>query len=820
MNDEGAIEQREDIEKGEDGEVKLWSLEIKKATETEERWRRDGHEALKIYRRDVWFNNDSAKRRETFNILWANTETISPILYNSTPRPDIRRRYRDKDPLGKAVAEVCERSITYTLDAQDFDVPMMAAVNDSLLPGRAVTRVRYVPSFATKSKVEEAGTNAPDEPEEELAFEEVKFEQVQWDDFRRGPGKSWFQVPWVAFRHKLTKDQIKEKFPGFEDKIHYDATITDDDNRKDDGNDDNDKLIFKRALIWEVWDKETKQVIFFSPTYKDAILSKEPDQLKLRDFWPIPRPLYAIESSTNLIPSTLYSMYETLAKELEACTNRIKKIMEGLRLRGIYDSTIAELPKLFDSFDNSFVPAENIVRLMEAGGLEKAIWTLPIDMYAEVLVQLYQYRQALLKNIYEITGISDVLRGDTDPNETLGAQQLKADFASQRIQKNQKEVARYSRDLVRIATELIAERFNIDTLRLMTGLKFPTKEEKQQAQMQMQMQQQQAQQMGQPPQPPPPQLLEILQTPSWEEIKEVMEHDMMRDYRIDIETDSTIQAQQQEDQKNVTELLGGITKFFAEVAPAIEAGVMTIDTAKSMLLSAVRRFKLGREVEDAIENIEPQQQSKGVPQEEVEKQVQQAQQQAKQQVTETEGKLKENVIQEIKRAKDLANDAIKQAQQVEAQSKQQLTEVVEKTKAEIVRSSQVFDDAVKKFGDKLESEKARNALAEKAQKLAFDEQIFALKQQLGQVTKQYEDDGKNQTRSAAIEMVKSRDTAEQSAKTPKEGEKPVKVDGLEKFAAAMSKSVDSKVGEIEKVIEALDKPRKVVRKDGEITGIE
>ncbi len=47
MNDEGAIEQREDIEKGEDGEVKLWSLEIKKATETEERWRRDGHEALK-----------------------------------------------------------------------------------------------------------------------------------------------------------------------------------------------------------------------------------------------------------------------------------------------------------------------------------------------------------------------------------------------------------------------------------------------------------------------------------------------------------------------------------------------------------------------------------------------------------------------------------------------------------------------------------------------------------------------------------------------------------------------------------------------------
>lgn len=665
MEESGAIEKKSDIEKGEDGVVKRWLLELEAANKQEDRWQKDATVARKVYAREEYVDGDFAKRKETFNILWSNTETIRPALYNSTPRPDVRRRYRDKDPLGKAVAEVCERAASYTLDCQDFDAVMIQAVNDMLLDGRAITRIRYVPSFRSMdedSKVNEPDTDetpeGDDEPQLEVVYEEIKFEKVDRTCFRRGPGKTWEQVPWIGFLHKLTKDQVEEKFPDFVDKVGYDVNVNESEEKETRDENEKEHEVFKRCKVWEIWDKEKKEVIFFAPSYKDKVLHSEPDPLKLRDFWPIPQPLYAIENSDSLVPATPYSMYETLALELEKVTNRIRKILDGLRLRGIYDSRVGELESVFEAFDNEFKPATDLAALLEIGGLEKAIWTLPIDMYAKVLQQLYEYRQGLIHQIYEVTGISDIIRGDTNPNETLGAQQIKAQFGSQRLQRQQKAVQRYARDLIRMTIELIGERFSVETIQLMTGLQYPTLAQKQQIQAQLQMEQQMAQraqviarQTGQQLPPPQsqvsPQQQALLQLPSWDEIKRITENDFMRDFRVDIETDSTIEAEQQKDQQNITELLTGITNFMQSVAEPIQSGVMTVDVAKAMLLAAVRRFRLGRQVEDAIESIEqPQQQGpQGVDPAEVEKQVQQIQQkyqqQADKQVAEAQAKLNE-----------------------------------------------------------------------------------------------------------------------------------------------------------------------------------
>jgi len=827
MEEIGSIEEKSDIEKGQDGVVRRWLLEIKAADKSEDQWRKSAAEALKIYSSEDYNNDDFAKRKETFNILWANTETVRPVLYNSTPRPDIRRRYRDKDPLGKAVSEVCERAVSYTLDAQDFDVTMIAAVNTMLLPGRSITRVRYVPSF---NDVE--GQKDSDEPEEELAFEEVVFQDIQWDDFRRGPGKTWEQVPWIGFKHLLTKDEVNERFPDFSSKIKYDTMVTDYD--ENDYERDRDKDIFKRALIWEIWDKDEKEVIFFSPSYKDKVLLTEPDPLSLRDFWPIPRPLYAIENVGTLVPMTKFSMYETLAKELESVTNRIRKILNGLRLRGIYDSRLGEIEKLFDSFDNSFIPAENIAGLLEAVGsdLSKAIWTLPIQMYSDVLIQLYEYRQGLIRQIYEITGISDVIRGDTNPNETLGAQQLKADYGSQRMQREQREVQRYARDLIRMTVELISEKFDVDTLRLMTGLSFPTNEEKQKAQAQIQMQQQQAQQQHQQasmlaqqqgqqvppfqPQPPDEKIVKMLQSPSWEDIQEVMSNDMMRDYRIDIETDSTIQSQQQQDQKNITELLKGITDFIAGVAEPIAAGFLTIEAAKAMLLSAVRRFKLGREVEDAIEDIEaPKNQNQGVPQEQVQQQMQQVQQQAKEQVQKSEQEFKQHAQEYKQRCTQQAGDAQAKAKEFEQRCKAMLDEGLKKAQMEVA------------------TEKARNKLAEEALNLDQERQLFEIEKKL-HIDAMHNDNTKHANElNAAVTVYQADKNSEQAEKTNKEaneheakdvenksGDSVVKIDGLDNVLSMLGNLFKSKEVSMQNIVKELNKPRTVTRDDdGDITGI-
>jgi hypothetical protein len=56
----------------------------------------------------------------------SNIETLLPAIYNSTPSPDVRRRFGDRDPIAKSVSDIVERAISYSVDAYDFDAMMQA----------------------------------------------------------------------------------------------------------------------------------------------------------------------------------------------------------------------------------------------------------------------------------------------------------------------------------------------------------------------------------------------------------------------------------------------------------------------------------------------------------------------------------------------------------------------------------------------------------------------------------------------------------------------------------------------------------------------
>jgi hypothetical protein len=620
---EGTVEDKKQ-EKGEDGNVRRWLKEIDLSERTEKDWYSAVRNLLKVYNGDSFRDQEHTKRKETFNILWSNVETKRPSLYNSLPRPDIRRRFRDENPLGKVVSELLERCASFTIE-DGFEEEVVAGVNDMLLPGRAVTRLNYVPTIE----------------EEEVVYQEITFAQVQWDDFRRGAGRRWTEVPWVAFRHKFTKDQFKARFPDFVDNVTFTESAGEQDDNLD-KTDKTDKTIFKRTDVWEIWDKEEKEVVFISTSYKDKALETQDDPLGFRNFFPVPRPMYAIESSTSLIPTAEYTMYETLAKELELITNRLNRIIDGLRLRGVYDASLSEIEKLFDEQDNGFIPAEDISRLVETGGLDKAIWMLPIREMAEVLTHLYARRDSLVQEIYQITGISDLQRGQTKAEETLGAQQLKADFGSQRLQRQQREVQRYIRDLIRMATELIAENFSPEMLSQMSGMQFPTAEQKQ---AQMQEWQAAAAMAQQNQQPPPPQPEDV---PSWDDIMGVLKSDVLRAFLVDIETDSTIQAQQQQDEESITKLLTGIVQFMQGMGPVIESGVMSMEAGKAIMMASVRRFRLGREVEDALEQMGAEHQEQANPEDQAaqaEMQMKQQEMQANMQMSQAENQAKMQELQ-------------------------------------------------------------------------------------------------------------------------------------------------------------------------------
>lgn len=614
-----SLEKPSDAGQGSSGQVRRWLLELQLSDKEEKTWRKLAGKVLERYRGEVKRDDAFQRTRDTFNILWPNTETLTSSLYNSTPVPDVRRRFRDADPTGKIVAEILERSLSFALDVYDFDALMQAVVLDAVLPGRGLARVRYRPSFGPEPMQDAQGPvlNPQGEPVYPVVYEEVSCEHVQWDAFRRGPGKRWTEVPWIAFRHSMTREELVESFGPVGNEVKLSEPPDDDVKREEDPE---VRGIWKTAEVWEIWDKTRREVLFLAKSYKAKPLKVGRDPLGLKQFFPIPEPLYSIRQTDSLVPLPEFMQYETLADELDRVTARINKIIRGLKLRGIYDSTVSEFRKLFEADDNELIPAENVVSLMEKGGLEKSIWMLDIGKPAQVLVQLYQYREVLKNAIYEITGISDILRGATVASESATAQNLKSQWGTLRLQHRQKEVARFCRDLIRLKAELIAEKFQPQTLMLITGLQFPSRSEQQALQMQVKT----AEAMQQPV---PPDMRLALSRPVWEDIERVLRDDALRSFSIDIETDSTIAAQLSQDQRNVTELLTATGQFMQSMSGPMQAGILPVEVVKELLLSILRRFKFGNAVEDALEKLKAP-----VPEipKEIQAQIQQAQQQVQQ----------------------------------------------------------------------------------------------------------------------------------------------------------------------------------------------
>ena len=605
----GTLERPVDAGPGEAGEVSRWLMELELADKVEKDWRDSAAKVIDRYR-------DEGNRSDwKFNILWSNVEVMRPNLYGQTPKADVRPRHSDGNKVNAVAAELMERALNFTIESEDFDSPMQAVILDYLLPGRAVSRVRFEPVIE----------------DDVMTYARVKTVRWPYDRFRRGPGTVWDEVPWVAYAHHLTREEADRDFPDAQ--VNFDVVMDGVDKEKADEN----PSVFKRILVWEIHDKNNREVLFLAPSSKDRFLKREPDPLELDGFFDCARPLYAVESGTSLVPIAEYQMYRDQARELDRVTMRINRLIGALKVRGIYDSTITEFKDLLTSGDNEMIPTSSAGPAMAAGGLDKGIWMMPVEQVIKVIRELQIQREAIKQTIYEIMGIGDILRGSSNPNETLGAQQLKAQTGSMRMQRRQRDVQRLVRDLLRKTAELIGQNYTPELLSLMTGIQLPTAEQKQATAMQAQMQ---AQATGQQPQPDT--------TPTWDEVMQVLRSDLLRTFNIDIETDSTIAADQASERQQVTELIAGVGGFVQQMGPAVQGGLLSMEAAKALLAAAIRPFKLGRLVEDAIERdaTQPQQPT---PE-------QQAQQQAQMQLqaAEIESKKAKAMLDSAKAQKEMS----------------------------------------------------------------------------------------------------------------------------------------------------------------------
>ncbi|BCG88503.1 hypothetical protein MesoLj113c_46130 [Mesorhizobium sp. 113-3-9] len=615
-----------------------WLNRVEAAGKLEKQWMDDAEKAVKAFTGETASNDYTTPTTlgttYDFNILYANVETIVPAVINSPPAPDVRRRFGDADPAAKDVAEIIERSIKVQVDDSKLQVELEAEAQDAFLAGRGVVRLRFNSDFVKDAtdgldETENAdGSGASDgagggndgaevyadgdgpgadgvasQPgsaagNERLANERIEFEAVSWRDYRHGPAKRWKDRPWDAFRFCIQREDEDTAFDAGMIGIQ-----TSDQEKKARGESDSD------LTGWEVWCKKTRKVYFVDDT--GVILKTVDDPLGLTDFFPIATPVQPIELTGRLMPVNPFSIYSKLADELDLTTKRINIITNHMKVKGWYSGDAGDIANMLAADDTEFVPIGNSDIWAANGGLAGAVAFWPVEKFILVLRELYNARDQTKQAIYEITGISDIVRGASKSNETLGAQQIKTQWGSLRIQKMQRMMERGARDLFVMMSEIIPAKFSHETLQQMTGIQIiPT--------------QQDLTPIQPPPAPPqgaqmPPEIAQQYQQASqaaqaaekarqakvaqMQSVQQLLGQRLSSMYRIDVESDSTVRADLTRQKSETAEFMQAAGAYWAAVGPLVQQGALPKDVAVEIFASNSRLFNLGKSVEDVLEKM-------------------------------------------------------------------------------------------------------------------------------------------------------------------------------------------------------------------------
>jgi len=552
-----------------------WYNEIASYERTFKKWEGRADKILKRYRDDSRTQNNPNAR---FNILYSNVQTVIPAIFARLPRPDVSRRFRDNDPVGRVASMMLERALEYELEHYtDYKSAMDSAVFDRMIGGRGTAWIRYEPHIVAGEKdmpedgvqitedideADESVEGLENENQERIEYECAPIDYVHWRDFGHSVARTWEEVTAVWRKVYMNRDALVERFGeelGHE--IPLDSTPHDSKTYAQ------QQDMAMQATIYEIWDKETGTALWISKSL-GKILDERPDPLQLENFWPCPKPLYANLTTENLEPIPDFVMYQDQARELDTLCDRIDGLINALKVRGVYDASSSELQRLFsEGENNTLIPVHNWMAFAEKQGMKGAIDLVDITPFAQALTQCYQAMDQVKGQIYELMGIADIQRGQTDPNETLGAQIIKSNNAAGRLKTMQHAVVNFATTLLNIKAQIICNHFSEDTIIKISG----------------------ADQLSDQDKALVPQALALLKQES------------AKNFRIEVTSDSMIYQDEQQEKADRMAFLQAMGQFFQQAVPMATAVPESTPMLMEMLKFAVTAFKAGKQLEGIID---------------------------------------------------------------------------------------------------------------------------------------------------------------------------------------------------------------------------
>jgi hypothetical protein len=611
-----------------DNEFAKWSARTKKI--------------IKRYRDDT--RGQTLTESAKFNILWSNVQTLKPAVYAKLPKADISRRFGDNDPVGRVAGQLLERAIDFEIEHYpDFRSTMSYAVEDRFLGGRGTAWVRYEPHVApigieddgvsVTSNIEQ-GEGAPPSLER-IEYECAPTDYVHWRDFGHSQARTWEEVTCVWRWVYMTREALAERFG---DEMARKIPL---DQGPEPLNAYNEsKRTYNRAKICELWDKEKQKVYWFCKGMPQ-IIDERDDPLGLEGFFPCPKPLYATITSDTLVPVPDFVLYQDQAMELDILSDRIDGLVKALRVRGVYDASQPALQRLLTEGDNNaLIPVDKWMAFSEKGGLKGSIDLLPLDTLANALLQCYRAREDIKSQIYEITGISDIIRGTSFASETATAQQIKGQYAGLRLRALQEDVALFASELIRLKAQVMCLHYQPETILAYAA----------------------AQQMTPADQQLIPQALQLLKDKP------------LRNFRIDIAADSLVMLDENQMKQDRLQFLQAFGGFLAQALPVGQASPQMVPMMMELLRFGMQAFKAARPIEGQIDST-----------------LQQLQQAAMQQQPDGEQQGKQAELQQKGQMEASKMQMESALQQAKLQQQMQMEQLKNQTKLAMEQQKQQFE---------------------------------------------------------------------------------------------------------------------------------
>ena len=458
------------------GWAERWQVELKAAEKNQKNWVEQGQKIVSRFLDDRSESREAVRSETRVNVFTANVQTLRALLYGKDPAVNVKRRFADpNDDIARVAAEMLERLLNTDIekDSDTYSTALRYALGDRLLPGLGQCRIRYEAEFEEQPFVPAITKPHPEDPtktfeiapgyqpEDKKTYECVETDYVFWEDFRWSPARNWNDVRWVAFRIYMTREALIKRFG--EDvgkRVPLNSKTT---SRGEEDGLKNEP--WQRAEVWEIWSKESREVFWWVDGHYE-ILDRKPDPLGLEGFWPCPEPLVANLTTTKFIPRADFVLAQDVYDEIDSVSTRITLLERAIAVRGVYDKNSDEVKRvLSEAIQNEMIPMDNFSLFKERGGFKGVIDFLPLDMIVGALDMLRQYRSELEALLFQVTGMSDIMRGQATGNGTTATEQaIKAKFASMRVQALQDEFARFASDLQRLKAEVISKLYSPETI--------------------------------------------------------------------------------------------------------------------------------------------------------------------------------------------------------------------------------------------------------------------------------------------------------------------------------------------------------------------